>query len=135
MPLIIWTDLLSVKVPEIDMQHKKLVGILNKLYDAVTTGKSKDVIGEILISLISHTLIHFKTEEIYFDLYSFPEKETHKAEHKKFIETVTKLKTDYDSGKATISFGVINLLRDWLIKHISGEDKKYAKYFNDHGLK
>ena len=135
MLLITWSDSFSVKVAEIDTQHKKLVEMINKLYDAMKVGKSKDVMGEILISLISYTVTHFKTEEMYFDLYNFSEKEAHKAEHIKFVETVTKFKTDFDSGKATISLEVMNFLKDWLTKHINGSDKKYAKCFNDNGLK
>lgn len=135
MPLITWTDSFSVKVEEIDTQHKKLVEIINKLYDAMKVGKSKDVMGEILTNLISYTATHFKTEEIYFDLYSFPENETHKADHKKFVETVTKFKKDFDSGNATVSLEVMSFLRDWLTKHINGTDKRYTKCFNDHGLR
>ncbi|MGB9133103.1 MAG: bacteriohemerythrin [Methanosarcina sp.] len=135
MPIITWTDTFSVKVAEIDTQHKKLVEMINKLYEAMKVGKSKDVMGEILNNLISYTATHFKTEEKYFDLYSYPEKETHKTEHKEFVETVTKFKNDFDSGNATISIELMNFLRDWLTKHINGTDKKYTKCFNDHGLK
>lgn len=135
MPLITWTDSFSVKVAEIDKEHKKLVEMINKLYDAMKVGKSKDVMGEILNNLISYTATHFKTEEKYFDLYNYPEKETHKAEHKEFVKTVTKFKNDFDSGNATISIEVMNFLKDWLTKHINGTDKKYTKCFNDHGLK
>jgi hemerythrin len=95
-PLIMWTDSFSVKVTEIDTQHKKLIELINKLYDAMKVGKSKDVMGEILNNLISYTATHFKTEEKYFDLYSYPEKEIHKAGHKQFVETVTKFKTEFD---------------------------------------
>lgn len=135
MPLITWTDSFSVKVVEIDAQHKKLVEMINKLYDAMKVGKSKDVMEEILSNLISYTATHFKAEEKYFDLYNYPEKEVHKAEHKKFVETVTKFKKDFDSGNATISIEVIGFLREWLTNHINGSDKKYTKCFNDHGLK
>lgn len=135
MPIITWTDTFSVKVAEIDTQHKKLVEMINKLYEAMKVGKSKDVMGEILNNLISYTATHFKTEEKYFDLYSYPEKENHKTEHKEFVETVTKFKNDFDSGNATISIELMNFLRDWLTKHINGTDKKYTKCFNDHGLK
>ena len=135
LPLITWTDSFSVKVAEIDKQHKKLVEMINTLYDAMKIGKSKDVMGETLNNLILYTETHFRTEEKYFDLYNYPEKETHKAEHKEFIETVTKFKNDFDSGNVTISIEVMNFLRNWLTNHIKGSDKKYTKYFNDHGLR
>jgi hemerythrin len=135
MTFITWTDSFSVKVAEIDTQHKKLIDMINKLYDAMKVGKSKDVMGEILNNLLSYTDTHFKTEEKYFDLYKYPEKENHKAKHKQFVETVTKFKKDFDSGNSIISLEVMNFQKDWWTKHINGTDKEYAKYFNDHGLK
>jgi hemerythrin len=39
MPLINWTDKLSVGVKDIDNQHKKLVGFINLLNDGIRTGK------------------------------------------------------------------------------------------------
>jgi len=135
MPIITWTDSFSVKVVEIDNQHKKLVEMINRLYEAMKVGKSKDVMGEILDNLITYTATHFKTEEKYFDLYHYPEKETHKAEHEKFVETVTKFKNDFESGNAIISIEVMNFLKEWLTNHINGSDKQYTKCFNDQGLK
>ena len=135
MPLITWNDSLSVKVTEIDVQHKKLIDMINTLYDAMKIGKGKNVMGDTLNNLITYTATHFNTEEKYFDFYNYPDKESHILEHKKFTETVTKFKKDFDSGNATISLEVMNFLKDWLTKHINGADKKYTKCFNEHGLK
>ena len=98
-------------------------------------GKGKNVLGDTLSNLITYTTTHFKTEEKYFDLYSYPDKEAHKIEHKKFTETVTKFKNDFDSGNAIISLEVMNFLKDWLTKHINASDKNYSKFFIEHGLK
>jgi hemerythrin len=135
MTLITWTDSFSVKVSEIDKQHKKLIDMINNLHEAMKEGKSKEVMGDILKSLLSYTETHFKLEEKYFDLYNYPAKENHKAKHKQFIDTVTKFKNDFDSGKTTLSLEVMNFQKDWWTKHINGTDKEYAKFFNDHGLK
>lgn len=81
---------------------------------------------EILINLISYTAIHFKTEEQYFDLYGCPQKETHKAEHKKFVETATKFKKDIDSGNATISL-VLCLTVSYSIHFV--QNRHELKYF------
>jgi hemerythrin len=79
-------------VSEIDKQHKKLIDMINNLHEAMKEGKSKEVMGDILKSLLSYTETHFKLEEKYFDIYNYPAKENHKAKHKQFIDTVTKSK-------------------------------------------
>jgi hemerythrin len=76
MAMVTWNDNLSVNVAEIDLQHKKLVGLINELFDAMKIGKGKDVTGKILDGLISYTATHFTQEERYFDKFGYPDKIT-----------------------------------------------------------
>ena len=55
MPLMNWTDKLSVGVAVIDDDHKKLVGMVNELYDAMQSGRGKDSLGRILDGLVQYT--------------------------------------------------------------------------------
>jgi hemerythrin len=59
MALITWNDSLSVKVAEIDEQHKKLIAMINELNDAMRLGKGKDVLGKIVNGLVTYTTTHF----------------------------------------------------------------------------
>ena len=63
MPLFVWNDSYSVKVAELDNQHKKLIGLINQLYDAMKEGKGKDVLEVIFTELIEYTKNHFSAEE------------------------------------------------------------------------
>ena len=130
-----WTSSLSVNVAEIDGQHQKLVALINDLDAAMRVGKGKDVLGKIISDLAGYTVAHFSTEEKYFDKFGFPEAPTHKVEHKKFIEEVSKFKKDFDEGRVGLSTSIMNFLTDWLKNHIMGKDKKYGPFFNEKGLK
>jgi len=33
-----------------------------------------------------------------------------------------------------LSLEVMNFLKDWLMNHIQGSDKKYGPYLNSHGI-
>ena len=134
MTLMKWSSNLSVNVQEIDSQHEKLVGYINNLNDAMRKGQSKAVIGDILNSLVDYTKVHFSTEERYFDKFGYPETAAHKSEHQKFVESVLQFKKEFDQGDALISISVLSFLRDWLIKHINGVDKKYGPFLNEHGV-
>lgn len=72
MALIQWDDSFSVKVAEIDQQHKRLIVMINELHDAMKQGKGKDALGKIINGLISYTATHFDTEERYFDQFEYP---------------------------------------------------------------
>jgi hemerythrin len=135
MAIMQWNDKLSVKVEEIDKQHKKLVNLINQLHDAMAQGKSKEIMSEILKELANYTVEHFSTEEKYFKQFNYPDAAAHIAEHKKFVDTVKQFQNEFNSGKVMLSMKIMNFLKDWLINHIMGTDQKYSAFFNEKGLK
>lgn len=135
MALFNWSDKYSVGVIELDNQHKELVNILNEIFDAMSAGKSNEALGRIISKLVNYTRIHFSTEEKYMQKYNYPGYSAQKREHDAFIEKIQNFQKDFNSGKLTLSLDVSSFLKNWLIQHISGEDKKYESFFNQKGLK
>ena len=134
MSLITWNDKYSVNINEIDGQHQKLVRIINLLHDSMKEGKGRDVVGKVLNDLVNYTIFHFSYEEKLFDKYNYPENQIHKLEHENLVEKVKMFVQDFEKGKGVLPFEVMNFLQDWLLKHISGTDKKYSAFFNSKGL-
>jgi hemerythrin len=135
MSLIDWSPSLSVGIVEIDEQHKKLIGIINRLNDAMKAGKGKDALSQILSETADYTIYHFGTEEKYMQQFGYPGYQRHKIEHKGLLDKVTALAKDLAAGKITITLDVMTFLKDWLSKHIVGTDKQYGPFFNQKGLK
>jgi hemerythrin len=135
MALMEWNNSYSVNVAEIDVQHKKLVDMINDLNDAMSQGKGKDVIGKILGGLIDYAGSHFATEEKYFDKFGYPETISHKKAHADLVKKVLEYQDGFNKGSISLSVEVMRFLKDWLILHIQGTDKKYTAFFNEKGLK
>jgi len=135
MALIHWNDSLSVNISEIDRQHQQLVGMINELYEAMTLGKGKEAVGSIINRLLSYAETHFRTEENYFERFSYPQAAEHKQEHADFTEKVADFRSGFVSGRLRLSIEVMNFLSDWLRKHIQGSDKNYSPFLNQKGLK
>lgn len=134
MALITWSDSLSVKVRQFDDQHKKLVDLVNQLHDGMKAGKGAQVMGDILKSLISYTQTHFAAEERLMKTHNYPDFEAHKKEHNNLVMQVLDLQKQLQSGKPVLTQNVMNFLRDWLTKHIQGDDRKYGPFFNGKGV-
>ncbi len=134
MNLIEWEDKYSVKIKHIDEQHKKLVGMINELHNAMTKGQGKLVIDGILKKMTAYTVQHFKSEEVLFDQYGYPAAEKHKAEHASFVEKVTDFYGKFEAGKLFLSIEVMDFLSDWLVTHIVGSDKQYSAFLNSKGV-
>ena len=127
--LIHWNDHYSVGIDLFDNQHKKLIEMINNLYDSFLSGEANERAPKIVDEMIKYTDYHFKSEEKYFDQYNYPETEEHKAVHKLFVEKAVELKYGLENGKVTVSYDIMNFLRQWLIDHIMGEDQKYSNFF------
>ncbi|MEI8393548.1 MAG: bacteriohemerythrin [Rhodospirillaceae bacterium] len=136
MSLMSWNEKMSVGVVAFDTEHKKLVEMLNQLFDAVQAGKGRDVLGEILDKLIEYTKSHFAYEERIMGQNAYPDLEAHKKEHEELTRKVIDIQKKYHSGATvTLSMEVLTFLKDWLLKHIQGTDKKYTPYLNAKGIR
>lgn len=135
MPYIQWSKAYSVNIQKIDQQHQQLVSYINELHEAMSQGKSKQVLGDILGKLTKYTVEHFGLEEELMQEHHFPDYQLHKFSHNDFVNKISQAQKDFESGKLLISVDVMNFLKDWLISHIMGVDQKYAQFFNEKGIK
>ena len=134
MGFIKWNSNYSVNVSEIDKQHKKLIGLVNVIYDAMSVGKGREVLGPVLTELVNYTVYHFTTEELLFQQYGYPDYEKHKKIHDDLTARTKKLKETFDTGNKIITIDVMLFLSDWLNVHILNEDKKYGPFLNSKGI-
>ncbi len=134
MALVNWNNNLSVNIKSLDNQHKKLIGVINELHDAMKEGQANNIISKVLLDLSNYAKIHFQSEEALFEKYNYPEKITHKKEHDAFAKKVEKYIDDYKNGKTNLSIEVINFLTHWLINHIQKSDRAYSDFLNNHGI-
>jgi len=128
MPLVEWNEQLSVGVPEMDQQHVKLIGMINRLHEAMRTGEAAGIQKTILGELVTYTKVHFAAEERMLDLRKYPHLAAHKLLHKYFTDKVVEMHERVVAGKMVSSVSMNSFLQDWLVKHIQHEDKKYGQY-------
>ena len=126
---IIWNESYSVGISKIDVQHKKLIDILNNLYESFVDQTTGQKIELILMDLADYADYHFQTEEELFDEHDYPDKEKHIDEHIEFIQKLVEFNNDFKAGQSSVTFQIMNFLRNWLINHICGSDQAYVGHF------
>jgi len=134
MALINWNETYSVKVKEIDVQHKKLVNIINELHDKMKEGKGKEVVEKLLAELLDYTVFHFSFEEKLLNINNYPEHKTHAKLHADLMEQVQVFRNKVKSGNSLLSLELMNFLKKWLVEHILDSDKKYSAFLNAKGI-
>ncbi len=126
MQILKWDENLMLGIKEIDEQHKTLVGMINDLHDAMSAGKGRIIMGDIINKLLEYTRVHFKYEETMIEKHKYTDLLNHKKEHNSFIIQINNFKNDFDNGNTSLSIVVMNFLKEWLKCHILEIDKKYS---------
>jgi hemerythrin-like metal-binding protein len=127
---IVWGDVLSVAVDEIDEDHRKLVDIFNILNHSVAKGESPTYLAAVLKELINCTVWHFSHEERLMLKYGYEEIEEHKAEHRELINSAKKLQQEILKADKPVSDEDIEFLERWLSEHILTADMRLGSYLS-----
>lgn len=135
MPIIEWTDALSVQVEEIDEQHKKFIDLINDLHDAMQADEGKQALEETLRELAEYAVYHFQTEEKYMIQFQYAGYLPHKLAHEEFTKKVTEFQLEMKEKEMFVDpLAVMAFLRVWLINHIREVDTQYSSLFIKGGL-
>jgi len=133
-PLIQWSDELSVAIDSIDQQHKTLVAMINKLNDAFEAEQTDQVLGGIFEQLSDYTIKHFAYEETLFAQYDYPQTQEHQNEHRVLVQQVKELQKKMQNGDFMVSVELMVFFKEWLLHHILQTDKAYAQFFLGKGV-
>jgi len=129
-----WSADLELGVKMFDDQHKELVKLINKLYDAMKDNRGEEVLLSILDKLVDYTVYHFDNEEEMFAKYGYENRAQHIKIHTDLKKTAMDLKQKIVNGETVIGFNVISFLENWVKNHILVEDRKYIELFKKKGL-
>lgn len=131
-----WTPELELHIKIIDLQHKQLIKIINKILERINKPISDVEIDSIFQEALRYTQYHFGTEEFFLKKFNCDPVQTavHIQEHENFKKEVTYLYGLLKTEKNKTTFKLIDLLENWLIHHIPNIDRKYVDCFHKNNL-
>ncbi len=116
MPLIEWTDDMSVGLTELDNDHKLIIEAINQLDANANDATRKDVVRQCLMRLRRYAEYHFAREEKVMAACAFPAIKVQKSEHRDFVKRVQEVTRRFDAQPAEsaeiISQELLGFLRD-----------------------
>ena len=125
-----WKNVYQLGVDEIDLQHHKLISIMNNFYDTAV-GDPKEYplnVGKSLKKLTDYTYDHFTYEEALMEKYKYPDVEKHKAQHKIFINQLNSKIPHIAKGNQAEGQELYDFLLEWLLHHIAHIDSLWAEH-------
>ncbi len=127
MPLVTWYKRYSVNDEELDNHHRKLFAILNNMYDTCLPAENMECAKKVIEELIEYTDYHFAAEEKYMADKGYKGIDEHRREHRYFLDKLLGLRNCGHSDDYNYKKEVMALLGNWLLKHVTVEDKKYSQ--------
>jgi len=128
--ILIWDDSLSTGVDEIDLQHKKLILVINDVHavlDAPEASRAASM-SKSLKSLTDYTHYHFSEEEALMRRNAYPQIEAHKTEHAAFVAEVTRQIRGLAQPDPDAVIALYGFLGSWLLTHIAKSDRAWADH-------
>ena len=123
----------SINVAIIDDQHKSIANIVNNIHQQLAI-HNKQVITQLLNSLIEEIEIHFETEEKMMKDTKFLGYFSHKLEHDRFYNQMLQTVNGYKANPTFIDEDKLIGIKKWLFNHIELSDKKCGVHFNTVGI-
>ena len=117
----------------IDDEHRVLIDYLNML-KGPQSQNNKEFETELMLGLLKYVEIHFTVEEEIIRAYGYPHIEAHKKSHKGFEDKLKELKINIENGEFDVRDSTKIYLEQWLLNHISKEDRHLCEFLNSKGL-
>ena len=122
---VIWKDEYSVGIAKLDARHRKILEIIDELYHAPRGMKEAATVWQSLMQLMDYTMTHLTEEEDMMKKCGYPDLASHKDVHNMMRRKIVELIEMYRKISGDLSFEVLEFLKEWWIRHITGTDRKY----------
>ena len=139
--LITWENKYNLGIPVIDEQHKKLLDLCNELHKGLLLYRSNEGAGwqtalsSTVREAVQYTKFHFDTEEKILAAVGYKNLAHHKQCHAEFVNTLTQILLTFQDATLQTAFDFCTYLKEWVLTHISYEDRLYVQCVFDYHQK
>ncbi len=133
MDRIEWDHTLETGDAVVDLQHRAIHDIFNRLHDS--RDDPSQILG-VLEFLTQHVIVHFATEEDLMPREEFPAHltEVHIAEHRQLTDGVRMRVLEYREGRLDSTQPLLELLHTWLLSHVHDCDRILIEHIQARGV-
>ncbi|MFC2120816.1 bacteriohemerythrin [Bacteroidota bacterium] len=123
-----WKDSYSFGIPIIDFEHKKFIGIYDKVANLIINKEqiSDTEIIDVINEMINYLKVHLKTEENLIKQAGYPDFDGHIKQHKFFIEKIDEFNISFSYKNKLLINNLFVFIKKWFLLHIIQTDAKYV---------
>jgi hemerythrin len=132
MSLLKWKDQYSVGIEAVDHEHKELIGLINQLYEKLSSRNDKHSVAAFFGDLFKSISAHFALEERFMRERGYDQLAQHKADHEQLLDEIRDIMDDYDDHEQPDSSELGRRLDSWFSRHFETHDSRLHKSLGTH---
>lgn len=125
---VAWETRYSVGNECLDLQHQRIVAMINQLGEAMDSGTERPTLMKILSDLAGYTKNHFAEEERLMGQCLYPDLDGHREQHGVLNRRLADFYRNFYISTRPQTVEVMAFLQSWLYDHILGQDKRYSPF-------
>jgi len=129
-----WSDDYSVRIQQIDAQHKTLFRIANDILNETESKSTITRIEKLLSELLKAAVSHFRDEEKLMRENAYPGYKVHSDAHVRILHELDLFLSRLKDEKRALLPELLEFLKGWLVRHTLTVDRKYMKFLHDKGI-
>jgi hemerythrin len=124
-----WSDALSMFIPEIDLEHRHFIQLVNELNEAIVMRMDLEEIKKRMQAILDDAAAHFSHEEALFREWGYPGATEHGEKHAQVTLALREIMGRLEQGGTEYEWIEAGLqVKQALIDHLLTEDMKYRDY-------
>lgn len=127
--MLVWSDDYRIGMKELDAQHLILFSIINQIDINIESGRSADLVEDVLGALAAYIEYHFRFEEQLMREHGYPDADLHAAQHAGLWEKMRKVAAAAaTTDRLQEAVKIRKFAIDWLVDHILQDDLAFADF-------
>ena len=128
MPIMQWDTSLDVGVEAMNREHREILALMNRLYDADRAGQHGAVINQLVADLGEVCVKHFADEEAFMRQVGYQGLASHQELHQRLLKRYGEFAAQIKARWGAPDDAFFHFLKFWLTSHIKGIDMKYGDH-------
>jgi len=127
-----WKDQFSVGNRAVDHEHRELIDLVNRLHEALSSGRPKDDVARVFGDLYRAISAHFALEERFMREHRYDEVAQHKADHERLLDELRDLMDDYRDDDTASAEQLMTGVEAWFVNHFKTHDARLHSRLGAH---
>jgi hemerythrin-like metal-binding protein len=126
-----WRDDFRIGIPEVDHEHRELIGLINALHTRLVEPGPGAGIGAFLGELHAQIAAHFALEEKVMRSRRYAEFDDHKHDHERLLDEIREIMDGYELHGRYDASALGEALDTWFGEHFRTRDAKLHAALGD----